>query len=113
MTPINLEEEAFNFVKIFCCEVGSFPFKYLGVPLHHEKLKREDIHPVVDKVIGRIPGWKGRFLSYSARLTLLKACMANIPIYIISMIKFLKWEIEIINSQMANFFWKDQEDNHK
>jgi hypothetical protein len=34
---------------------GSFPFKYLGVPLHYEKLKREDIQLVVDVIIGRIP----------------------------------------------------------
>jgi hypothetical protein len=58
MTPINLdEEEAQDFAKIFCCKIGSFPFKYLGVPLHYEKLKREDIQPIVDEVMGRIPGW--------------------------------------------------------
>jgi hypothetical protein len=28
-------------------------------------------------------------------------------------IKFSKWVIEAINSQMANFFQNDQEDNHK
>jgi hypothetical protein len=27
--------------------------------------------------------------------------------------KFSKWTIEVINSQMANFFWNDQENNHK
>jgi hypothetical protein len=42
--PVNLEEdESHNYVKIFCCKIGSFPFKYLGVPLHYEKLRREDI----------------------------------------------------------------------
>jgi hypothetical protein len=44
MTPINLdEEEAHEFAKISCCKTGSFPFRYPGVPLHYEKLKREDI----------------------------------------------------------------------
>jgi hypothetical protein len=51
--------------------LGNFPFKYLGVPLHYEKLRREDIQPVVDKVIDRIPDWQGRLLSYAARATLL------------------------------------------
>jgi hypothetical protein len=106
LTPINLEE-AYTFAKVFCCKVGAFPFRYLGVPLHHEKLSREDIQPMVDKVIGRIPGCKGRLLSYNARLTLLKACLASIPIYLMSIIKFPKWVVEMINSYMANFFYNN------
>jgi hypothetical protein len=52
-------------------------------------------------------------MSYSARLTLLKACLASIPIYLMSVIKFPKWAIEIINSHMTNFFWDDQEEKHR
>jgi hypothetical protein len=84
--------------------VGCFPFKYLGVPLHHEKLKREDIQFVVDKIINRIPSWKGKLLSYSARLILLKACLASILIYLMYVIKFPKWAIKIVNSHMSKFF---------
>jgi hypothetical protein len=114
LTQINLEEEeACTFARNFCCKMGAFPFRYLGAPLHHEKLSREDIQPVVDKVIGRIPGWKGRLLSYTARLTLLKACLTSIPIYLMSIIKFPKWTVAMINSYMANFFWNDQKNNHK
>jgi hypothetical protein len=68
---------------------------------------------VVDKIINRIPGWKGKLTSYSARLTLLKARLASILIYLMSVIKFPKWAIKAINSQMSNFFWNDQEGNHK
>jgi hypothetical protein len=35
---------------------------------------------------------------------LLKACLTNIPIYLMSLIRFPKWAIEIINSHMAKFF---------
>jgi hypothetical protein len=77
------------------------------VLLHFDKLRREDIQPVVDKIIKRISGWKGKLLSYGARLAFLKACIASIPIYLMSVIRFPKWAIEAINSQMANFFWND------
>jgi hypothetical protein len=30
-----------------------------------------------------------------------------------SLIRFPKWAIEAINSQMANFFWDDQEDRRR
>jgi hypothetical protein len=65
LVPVNLDaEETLQYCKIFCCKVGSFPFQYLGVSLHYEKLRREDIQPIVDKVINKILGWKGRLLSY-------------------------------------------------
>jgi hypothetical protein len=105
LTPMNLEEEETQeYAKIFCCKIGKFPFKYLGVPLHYDKLRREDLQPIIDKIMKRIAGWKGKLLSYGARLTLLKACLASIPIYLMSFIKFPKWVIEAINSQMTNFF---------
>jgi hypothetical protein len=105
MVPVNLDEdETLHYSRIFCCKVGSFLFKYLGVPLHYENFRREDIQPIVDKAINRIPGWKGRSLSYGARLVLLRACLASMHIYLMSLIKFPKWAIEAINSQMTNFF---------
>ena len=99
--------------RLFCCNIGDFPIKYLGVPLHFSKLKREDIQPVVDKLMKRIAGWKGKLLSTAGKLTLLKSCLVSIPVYLISVIKFPKWAIECINSQMANFLWNDHEGKHK
>jgi hypothetical protein len=54
LTPINLEEEGQNYSRIFCCKLENFPFKYLGVPPHYDKLRKEDIQPIVDKIIKRI-----------------------------------------------------------
>jgi hypothetical protein len=93
--------------------VSSFSFKYLGVSLHHEKLRREDIQPIVDKILSRISGWKGRLLSYGVWFTLLKACLASIPVYLMSIIRFPKWAIEAINSQMAIFSRMTRKHNHK
>ena len=107
------ENENNNFARLFCCKVGSFPIKYMGVPLHFSKLKREDIQPVVDKLIKRVAGWRGKLLSSAGKLTLLKFCLASIPIYLLSVIKFPKWAIESINSQMGNFLWNDNEGKHK
>jgi hypothetical protein len=114
LTPLNLEEEETQeYAKILYCKVGSFPFRYLGVPLHYEKLNREYLQPIIDKIMKRIARWKDRLLSYGARLLLLKACLVTIPIYLMSFIKFPKWVVEAISSQMANFFWNNQEDSHK
>ena len=57
-----------NYAKVFCCKLSDFPIKYLGVPLHFTKLRRVDLQPVIDKIIKRIAGWRGRLLSYAGRL---------------------------------------------
>lgn len=75
---------------IFGCPLGEFPLKYLGVPLHHSKLRREDIQPLVDKIIKRIAGWRHKMLSYAGRVVLIKTCLASIPVYLLSFIKFPK-----------------------
>jgi hypothetical protein len=107
------EGEASSFAQIFCCKLHKFPFKYLGVPLHFTKLRKEDLQPVVDKTLKRFAGWRGKLLNYRSRLILLKACIASIPMYLLSVIKFPKWAIKAINSQMAHFLWADLEDKKK
>jgi hypothetical protein len=58
LIQVNLkEEETHQYAKIFCLKLGAFPFKYLGAPLHHDKLRRQDIQHVVVKIINRISGW--------------------------------------------------------
>jgi hypothetical protein len=50
--PLNLERDQFHEVAhVLCCPIGTLPFKYLGVPIHFEKLKREDLQHIIDKLI--------------------------------------------------------------
>lgn len=93
------------------CRLGELPMKYLGVPLHHSKLRRGDLQPVVDKTLSRGAGWRGRLLSPAKRLVLVKVCMASIPTYLFSFIRFPKWAISLMNSQLAHCFW-DSYDGH-
>lgn len=54
---MNLDEsEVQRFANIFACPIGSFPLKYLGVPLHFDNLSRDDIQPLVDKIMKRVAG---------------------------------------------------------
>jgi hypothetical protein len=95
------------------CPVGSLPFKYIGVPLHFVKLRREDLQPRIDKLIKRIAGWWGKHLAYSSRLVLIKSCLTSIPVYLLSFIKFPKLAIRLIESQMSHCLWNDDDVSHK
>jgi hypothetical protein len=93
--------------------LGRLPFGYFGVPLHFEKLKKEDLQPILDKLIKRIAGWRRRLLGYSSRLVLIKTCLASIPTYLLSFFKFPKWSIKLIESQMTNCLWNDDRECHR
>jgi len=57
LVPLNLDHsEAHRLAHIFSCTLGSFPIKYLGVPLHYDNLTREDIQPLVDKILKKVAG---------------------------------------------------------
>jgi hypothetical protein len=43
--------------EIFGCEVGSLPFKYLGIPIHYRKLKNLEWNPVENHFEGKVGYW--------------------------------------------------------
>lgn len=114
LIPVGLDaDQTTPFLTAFGCTEGTFPIKYLGIPLHYDKLKKEDIQPLVDKIIKMIAGWRGKLLSYAGRLVLIKSCLASIPIYLLSFFKFPKWALHLINTQMAHCLWNDFEGHRK
>jgi hypothetical protein len=80
--PYELEEFTQIVSNIFHYPIGEFPIKYFGIPVHYEKLARKDVQPLVDKLLKRIAGWRGKLLSLAARAMLIKTCMVSIPVYI-------------------------------
>jgi hypothetical protein len=81
--------------------------------LQYEKLKREDMQPLIDKLIKRITRWRDKLLAYSSRLVLVKTCLASIPVYPMSFIKFPKWAIRFIESQMGHCLCNNDGDCHE
>ena len=67
----------------------------------------------MDKILKKISGWRGKLLSLAARAMLLKTCLASIPVYLLSFIKFPEWAIKILNTHMGNYLWNDSVENHK
>jgi hypothetical protein len=52
---------------------GSFPFRYLGVPLSSHRLMASQFSPLLHKLESAIQGWMGKLLSYAGRLELLQS----------------------------------------
>jgi hypothetical protein len=68
LMAINTQHEEMKpFLDIFQCVAGDFHMKYLGIPLHFEKLKRENLQSLIDSLLSRMAGWRGKFLSSEAK----------------------------------------------
>ena len=52
-------------------------------------------------------------LSSTAKKTLVQSVLASIPVYMLSFFKFPKWTLKLIDTQLANYLWNDEEGNHK
>jgi hypothetical protein len=52
-------------------------------------------------------------LTQAGRLLLIKTRLASILVYLLSLFKFPRWAIDLINSHMANCFWDDFEGHTK
>ncbi|CAH8258518.1 unnamed protein product [Arabidopsis lyrata] len=53
-------------------QCGSFPVRYLGLPLTSRKLLRQDYQPLLDKIAKRFSSWSVKKLSFAGRLQLIR-----------------------------------------
>ena len=52
-----------QYSRIFGCGIGTMPFKYLGIPMTHRRLRNSEWRCVVDRFESRLSNWKAKFLS--------------------------------------------------
>jgi hypothetical protein len=79
-----------DYTQLFGCELGSFPFKYLGIPIHFRKLKNGEWKPAEDRFEVKLSSWIGKLLSYGDRLVLINLVITSLPMFLLSFLKF-RW----------------------
>jgi hypothetical protein len=102
LVPVNVSlEKACSLAQAFGCEVGSFPFTYLGLPLGLTKPQVKYYAPLICRIERRMSG-TSHFLSYAGRLQLVNSVISSLPtLYICSLMNCL-WRGKDINRKGYN-----------
>ena len=61
--------------------LGTFPVKYLGIPLSPRKWSTAKCHALVEKITKRINIWTTRHLSYAGRVQLINSILFSLNTY--------------------------------
>jgi hypothetical protein len=81
LLPINLDAiKDTQLAAVFSCQIGSFPFTYLGLPIGTSGPKVQDYLPVNNKIERRL-NMTSMWLSMAGRLTLVNSTFWAMPIY--------------------------------
>ncbi|KAL1198665.1 putative ribonuclease H protein [Cardamine amara subsp. amara] len=84
---------------------GSMPFRYLGLPLLHKKLRKADYSPLIDKITARIQHWTIKTLSFAGRLQLITSVIYALVNFWLSAFALPKGCLKEIQSLCTKFLW--------
>ncbi|GKV39902.1 hypothetical protein SLEP1_g47602 [Rubroshorea leprosula] len=111
---ISVEEEWIEKMSwVLCCKKGSFPFKYLGIPIGGRYGKIAFWKPLIDIFSKKLSKWKGRFLSLGGRITLINSVLDSLPVFWMSVYLIPKGTILLLDQIRRRFLWGGTEGGKK
>ena len=95
--------------RIFGCELGSLPFRYLGIPIHHRKLLNKEWKIVEDRFEKKLAAWVAKMLSYGDRLVLINSVLTSLPMFLLSFFEIPKGVRKRLDFYRSRFFWQSDQ----
>jgi hypothetical protein len=92
--------------QIFGCEVGALPIRYLGIPVHHRKLRNSEWNPVESRFGAKLGCWRSKLLSYGDRLVLINSVLTSLPMFMLSFQEIPVGVRKRLDFYRSSFFWK-------
>lgn len=87
--------------------------KYLGLPEHFNRKKKDIFAGIVDRIRQRSHSWATRHLNAAGKLVLLKAILAAMPSYAMTCFKLLISLCKQIQMILTRFWWDAKPDLRK
>jgi len=92
---------------------GSFPFRYLGVPLSPPRLLSGQYSPPLHKLESAIQCWLGKHLSYAGRVELLKSVLYGMVKFWLNIFPVPDIVLKQVISICRNFLWTGSASRNK
>ena len=84
---------------------GSFPIRYLGIPITASRLSKMECRSLVEKITARIKSWSTRNLSYTGRAALIHVVLIGIYIFWARILILPQGIVKQVNAMCRNFLW--------
>ena len=84
---------------------GSFPFRYLGIPVADSRLNIAQYSPLIDKISYNLSAWAGATLSYAGRTELIKSVLQGVECFWLSILPIPSRVKSKIVQLCRNFLW--------
>ncbi|XP_060200487.1 uncharacterized protein LOC132628739 [Lycium barbarum] len=88
---------------------SSFPFTYLGCPIYSGRKRISYFSDISKKVLNKIAGWQGRFLSPGGKATIIKHVLQSQSLHIFVALMPPVTSLYEIEMQFGNFFWGEKD----
>jgi hypothetical protein len=108
-----VQQERERMANMLNCSLGTWPMKYLGIPISDGRLKPSAFDHIVGKMEKSLDPWKGKHLSSGGRLILTNSCLSSLPIYTMGFYLLPNKIHKKMSSIRANFFCQGAEDSKK
>jgi len=108
-TKVNVKVEVCDALSIMTEALGD---KYLGLPALVRTDRSDCFRHLIDRVSGRINGWKEKLLSLGGKEILIKSIAQAIPVYAMMVFKIPKNICKGITNAISHYWWGD-DNNHK
>jgi hypothetical protein len=93
-----------EYVELFGCKEGEFPFRYLGISMSPRRLSNKDWRAVEKRFQKKLSSWKGKLLSSGGRLVLINSFLSSLPMFMMSFFRITKGVLEKLNYYRSSFF---------
>ena len=87
--------------------------KYLGVPTINGHTSKREYQYLVEKIKGKLAGWKAKTLSMAGRATLIQSTLSTIPYYTMQSTKLPRSTCDDIDRRNKSFLWGELEGERK
>ena len=87
--------------------------KYLGISIDPCTKMKDIGNQIIDRIQSKLQNWKGKSLSQTGKLTLIKSVMQAMPIYTMLIHLLPKDTCNLIDKIVRDFWWGDNTEKKK